>query len=59
VNGVETNFVAFEPNGSSEVMLVGLMNVFKEDYISIGLKKVASGNTTLTISDASFIVKRA
>ena len=59
VNGVETNFVAFEPNGSSEVMLVGLLNVFKEDTISIGLKKVASGNTTLTIADASFIVKRA
>jgi hypothetical protein len=59
VNGVETNFVAFEPNGSSEVMLVGLMNLFNEDTISIGIKKVASGNATLTISDASFIVKRA
>jgi len=59
VNGVETNFVAFEPNGSSEVMLVGLMNLLNEDTISIGIKKVASGNATLTIADASFIVKRA
>ena len=59
VNGVESNFVAFEPNGSSEVMIVGLLHCYADDYISIGIKKVASGNTTLTISDASFIVKRA
>ena len=59
VNGVESNFVAFEPNGSSEVMIVGLFHCYAEDYISIGVKKVASGNTTLTITDASFIVKRA
>lgn len=59
VNGVETNFVAFEPNGSSEVMLVGLINLLQDDTISIGIKKVASGNATLTIADASFIVKRA
>ena len=59
LNGIETNFVAFEPNGSSEVMIVGLLHCYAEDYISIGIKKVASGNTTLTIADASFIVKRA
>jgi hypothetical protein len=58
-NGAESNFVAYVDSGSQNVMIAGLLSCQDEDTLSIGVKKVASGNADLTIRDATFIVKRA
>lgn len=59
VNGTETNFKAFAPNGSTEVFLLGFLDLQSEDEVTIGVKKTSSGSANLTITDAEFLIKRA
>lgn len=59
VNGTETNFKAFAPNGSTEVFLLAFLDLQTEDEVTIGVKKTSSGSANLTITDAEFLIKRA
>lgn len=59
VNGTATNFSAYESAGATEVNLVGLLPLVREDVVDIRVQKTDTGNFTLEIESAEFLIRRA
>lgn len=59
VNGSATNFNAYESAGATEVNLVGVLDLQEDDVVDIRVRKTDSGNFTLELEAAEFIIRRA
>lgn len=59
VNGTASNFSAFEAAGATEVNLIGVLDLQEDDVVDIRVKKTDTGNFTLEIEAAEFLIRRA